>query len=114
MESSAEAKQIRLDEKTLFEFGCNLENNHLKVTLSEIDSSSPSLYAKNLTLEEFHKINPSFKSCDSLEKVKSHMDAIFQSKKVKISQPKENEINLTFQIYIISNVEEFHIILEKK
>ena len=40
------SKQIRLNEETLFEFDCQVEDEYLYLKLNEIDALSPYIYIK--------------------------------------------------------------------
>ena len=65
-------KQIRLNEDTLYQFDCIIDNNQLILKLSELDALAPFIYIKEITLDEIRKCHKAFKSCKDLNEVKEH------------------------------------------
>ena len=109
-----EEKFIKLNPMTFFEYKSNIEDDKLNLTLSEVDSLSPSLYNKSLTLEKIFQIDRVFRSCNSLEEVKMHIDYLVKSKKIKLIQIKSEEIIFELTLYDITIKIKIPILLEKK
>ena len=107
-------KIIRLYHDTLFEFDCNVEDGHLNITLTELDSATPSIYTKSITLEELYEIHISFKSCVDLEAAEEHINYIFKKQGIKIYQNESGEITLDLKIYNISQENIIRMVLKKK
>ena len=81
------SKQIRLNEDTLFEFDCIVEDEYLCLKLNEIDALSPYIYIKKIELKELQKdVHKMFKALDTLEDVKQHIDKLFKNGKIKLSR----------------------------
>ena len=67
-------KQIRLNEETLFEFDCQVEDEYLYLKLNEIDALSPYIYIKKIDLKELQNdVHKMFKALDTLDEVKQHI-----------------------------------------
>ena len=107
-------KQIKLDEDTLFQFDCNVEDDYLILKLSEIDAIAPFIYIKKITLDELIEVHKVFKSCNNLNEVKEHIDKLFEMKKIKLSQNKREEIIFNFKIFYLSFEDKFQIIAKRE
>ena len=107
-------KQIKLDEDTLFQFDCNVEDDYLILKLSEIDALAPFIYIKKITLDELIEVHKVFKSCNNLNEVKEHIDKLFEMKKIKLSQNKREEIIFNFKIFYLSFEDKFQIIAKRE
>ena len=77
-----EKKHIRLNDETLFQFDCFIEDNYLILKLSELDVLAPFIYITKITLDQMKEYHPAFKSCDDLKEVKEHIDRYLKIKKI--------------------------------
>ena len=110
-----EKKLIQLDDDTTFEFKCKVEENNLKLILSEVSALAPFIYETKLTMDAIIKVNDIFKACDNLGKVKEHIDNLFNAKRIKLSSSKNKEIiYCEFRAFNISGEEQFKIPTERK
>ena len=107
-------KQIILDEDTLFQFDCEVDDDYLILKLSEIDALAPFIYIKKITLDELIKAHKAFKACDNLNEVKEHIDRLFLNKRIKLSQKKREEIIFNFKIFYLSHEDKFEIIANRE
>ena len=109
-------KQIRLNEETLFQFDCIIDNNQLILKLSELDALAPFIYIKEITLDEIRKCHKAFKSCKDLNEVKEHIDKLFKNKRISLDQDKNDKTNvkIKFKIFYISLEDDFEIKVERK
>ena len=107
-------KIIKLDDDTVFQFDCIVDDDYLILKLSEIDAVAPYTYCINKTLKQMQDIHKMFKSCDNLDEVKSHIDKLFKNDKIKLSQIKDEEIIFEFKAYFISYEDDFQIVAERK
>ena len=109
------SKQIRLNEDTLFEFDCLVEDEYLCLKLNEIDALSPYIYIKKIELKELQKdVHKMFKALDTLEDVKQHIDKLFKNGKIKLRQERNEEIFFDIKAYYISEEVEFSIKAERE
>ena len=110
-----EKKLIQLDDDTTFEFKCKVEENNLKLILSEVSALAPFIYETKLTMDAIIKVNDIFKACDNLGKIKEHIDNLFNAKRIKLSSNKNKEIiYCEFRAFNISGEEQFKIPTERK
>ena len=110
-----EKKLIQLDDDTTFEFKCKVEENNLKLILSEVSAVAPFIYETKLTMDAIIKVNDIFKACDNLGKIKEHIDNLFNAKRIKLSSSKNKEIiYCEFRAFNISGEEQFKIPTERK
>ena len=110
-----EKKLIQLDDYTTFEFKCKVEENNLKLILSEVSALAPFIYETKLTMDAIIKVNDIFKACDNLGKIKEHIDNLFNAKRIKLSSSKNKEIiYCEFRAFNISGEEQFKIPTERK
>ena len=109
-------KQIRLNEDTLYQFDCIIDNNQLILKLSELDALAPFIYIKEITLDEIRKCHKAFKSCKDLNEVKEHIDKLFKDKRISLDQDKNDKTNIKikFKIFYISYEDKFEIKVERK
>ena len=109
-------KQIRLNEETLFQFDCIIDDNQLILKLSELDALAPFIYIKEITLDEIRKCHKAFKSCKDLNEVKEHIDKLFKDKRISLDQDKSDKTNvkIKFKIFYISLEDDFEIKVERK
>ena len=109
-------KQIRLNEETLFQFDCIIDDNQLILKLSELDALAPFIYIKEITLDEIRKCHKAFKSCKDLNEVKEHIDKLFKNKRISLDQDKSDKTNvkIKFKIFYISYEDDFEIKVERK
>ena len=109
-------KQIRLNEETLFQFDCIIDDNQLILKLSELDALAPFIYIKEITLDEIRKCHKAFKSCKDLNEVKEHIDKLFKNKRISLDQDKSDKTNvkIKFKIFYISLEDDFEIKVERK
>ena len=109
-------KQIRLNEDTLYQFDCIIDNNLLILKLSELDALAPFIYIKEITLDEIRKCHKAFKSCKDLNEVKEHIDKLFKDKRISLDQDKNDKTNIKikFKIFYISYEDKFEIKVERK
>ena len=109
------SKQIRLNEDTLFEFDCLVEDEYLCLKLNEIDALSPYIYIKKIELKELQKdVHKMFKALDTLKDVKEHIDKLFKNGKIKLRQERNEEIFFDIKAYYISEEVEFSIKAERE
>ena len=109
------SKQIRLNEDTLFEFDCLVEDEYLCLKLNEIDALSPYIYIKKIELKELQKdVHKMFKALDTLKDVKQHIDKLFKNGKIKLRQERKEEIFFDIKAYYISEEVEFSIKAERE
>ena len=104
-----EKERIKLDEDTIYRFSCTVDNEYLKLKLSEIGAFAPYIYEILLTLDEIKKKYKTFRSCDNLEEVKEHIMTLFNSKKIKLCKEKEDTIKFKISLYWISIQETIEI-----
>ena len=110
-----EKKLIQLDDDTTFEFKCKVEENNLKLILSEVSALAPFIYETKLTMDAIIKVNDIFKACDNLGKIKEHIDNLFNAKRIKLSSSKNKEIiYCEFRAFNMSGEEQFKIPTERK
>ena len=109
-------KQIRLNDETLFQFDCIIDDNQLILKLSELDALAPFIYIKEITLDEIRKCHKAFKSCKDLNEVKEHIDKLFKNKRISLDQDKSDKTNvkIKFKIFYISLEDDFEIKVERK
>ena len=109
-------KQIRLNDETLFQFDCIIDDNQLILKLSELDALAPFIYIKEITLDEIRKCHKAFKSCKDLNEVKEHIDKLFKNKRISLDQDKNDKTNvkIKFKIFYISLEDDFEIKVERK
>ena len=110
-------KHIRLNDETLFQFECIIEDNYyLILKLSELDALAPFIYIKEITLDEIRKCHKAFKSCEDLNEVKEHIDKLFKNKRISLDQDKNDKTNIKikFKIFYISYEDKFEIKVERK
>ena len=109
-------KHIKLNQDTLFQFDCIVNEDYLSLKLSEIDDLAPFIFLKNITLNEIRRYHKVFKSCENLNEVKEHIDRLFKNGKITLSQEKdkEDEIIFKFKTFYISYEDEFEIIAERR
>ena len=109
-------KQIRLNDETLFQFDCIIDDNQLILKLSELDALAPFIYIKEITLDEIRKCHKAFKSCEDLNEVKEHIDKLFRNKRISLDQDKSDKTNvkIKFKIFYISLEDDFEIKVERK
>ena len=88
--------QLSLDQDTIFDYSCTVEDDKLYIKLSEISSYAPFIYESYLSKEDFIRIHRMFKSCDNVKDIKRHLDNLF--KKNNIQLIKESEDSITFVI----------------
>ena len=109
------SKQIRLNEETLFEFDCQVEDEYLYLKLNEIDALSPYIYIKKIDLKELQDdVHKMFKALDTLEEVKQHIEHLFKDGKIKLRQERKEEIFFDIKAYYISEEVKFSIKAERE
>ena len=106
----SEDEKIKLDDK-IFQFDYKVEGDELILTLSELDVLPPFIYQVNITMEELIKKNKIFKACKDLDEVKGHIKKLLQNNMITLSQNKNEEDKITFNIKALrlSDVEEIVI-----
>ena len=97
-------ERIELDNDTIYRFSCTVKNNLLTLRLSEIGSFAPFIYETELTIEDIHSNYKMFRSCDTLEEVKSHIDKLFNKKQFKLKKEKEGFIKFIITTHHISKI----------
>ena len=97
-------ERIELDNDTIYRFSCTVNNNLLTLRLSEIGSFAPFIYETELTIEDIHSNYKMFRSCDTLEEVKSHIDKLFNKKQFKLKKEKEGFIKFIITTHHISKI----------
>ena len=102
-------ERIKLDNDTVFRFSCSVEDENLKLKLSEIGSFAPYIYEKLISLDEMKRQYKMFKSCDTLKEVKRHIDNLFRDKKIELTKDKEETITFHLTVYSISEVKKIQI-----
>ena len=108
-------KQIRLNEETLFEFDCQVEDEYLYLKLNEIDALSPYIYIKKIDLKELQNdVHKMFKALDTLDEVKQHILQLFKDGKIKLRQERNEEIFFDIKAYYISEEVKFSIKAERE
>ena len=108
-------KQIRLNEETLFEFDCQVEDEYLYLKLNEIDALSPYIYIKKIDLKELQNdVHKMFKALDTLDEVKEHILQLFKDGKIKLRQERNEEIFFDIKAYYISEEVKFSIKAERE
>ena len=107
-------RQIKLNEDTLFEFDCFVEDDHLTLELSEIDALAPFIYIKDITMPEIIKAHKMFKACDDLDEVCKHIQNLFKDRKIILVQNKDDEIILKIKAWHISDEVPFDIIAKRE
>ena len=107
-------KQIILNEDTLFQFDCEVDDDYLILKLSEIDALSPFIYIKKITLDELIKAHKAFKACDNLNEAKEHINRLFINERIKLSQKKREEIIFNFKILYLSIEDKFEIVANRE
>ena len=109
------SKQIRLNEETLFEFDCQVEDEYLYLKLNEIDALSPYIYIKKIDLKELQNdVHKMFKALDTLDEVKQHILQLFKDGKIKLRQERNEEIFFDIKAYYISEEVKFSIKAERE
>ena len=109
------SKQIRLNEETLFEFDCLVEDEYLYLKLNEIEALSPYIYIKKIDLKELQKdVHKMFKALDTLDEVKQHIEQLFKDGKIKLRQERNEEIFFDIKAYYISEEVKFSIKAERE
>ena len=87
--------KISLDENTHFKFLCRVSNQNLFLILKPtggLDEYAPFTYERRLSWEDIIKIHPMFKSCNKdLNKVKAHIDNLFNQKRIKLKKNNDEE-----------------------
>ena len=108
-------KKIKLNDNTIYQFDCNVNDNYISLILTEIDLLAPFVYQRDITLKELIDINKIFRACDDLNEVKKHFENLFKKKMIELSQDENQKDKITFKIKAnnISLVEKFDIILER-
>ena len=101
--------RIKLDNDTIFRFSCSVEDENLKLKLSEIGSFAPYIYEKLITLDEMKQQYKMFRSCENLKEVKRHIDNLFRDKKIELTKDKEDTITFNLTVYSISEVKKIQI-----
>ena len=96
---------IILDNNTIFRFSCTVNNTLLTLRLSEIGSFAPYIYETELTLEDIHSNYKMFRSCDTLEEVKSHINKLFTKNQFVLKKEKEGFIKFIITTHHISKIE---------
>jgi hypothetical protein len=106
----SEDEKIKLDDK-IFQFDYKVEGDELILTLFELDVLPPFIYQVNITMEELIKKNKIFKACKDLDEVKGHIKKLLQNNMITLSQNKNEEDKITFNIKALrlSDVEEIVI-----
>ena len=104
-----EDQRIELDKDTIFRFSCTIEDESLKLNLFEIGSFAPYIYEKLITLYEMKEQYKMFRSCDTLENVKYHIDKLFKNKKITLTKDKEDTITFHLKAYLISEEKNIEI-----
>ena len=102
-------ERIKLDNDTIFRFSCSVEDENLKLKLSEIGSFAPYIYEKLITLDEMKQQYKMFRSCENLKEVKRHIDNLFRDKKIELTKDKEDTITFNLTVYSISEVKKIQI-----
>ena len=97
-------ERIELDNDTIYRFSCTVKNNLLTLRLSEIGSFAPFIYETELTIEDIHSNYKMFRSCDTLEEVKTHIDKLFNKKQFKLKKEKEGFIKFIITTHHISKI----------
>ena len=97
-----ENERIKLNDDTIFRFSCTENNGYLKLKLTEIGAFAPYIYEIVLTLAEIKNKYKMFRSCDDLAAVKRHILKLFNKKKIKLVQEKEDSIKFILTLYDIS------------
>ena len=98
-----ENERIKLDNDTIYHFSCAIDNNYLVLTLNEIGAFAPYIYRCLLSLEEIQAKYKMFRSCDTLDQVKEHIDRLFNDKKIKLSKD-DDVITFNLSVYEISEL----------
>ena len=108
-------KKIKLNDNTIYQFDCIVNDNYLSLILTEIDLLAPFVYQRDITLKELIGINKIFRACDDLNEIKKHFENLFKKKMIELSQDENQKDKITFKIKAnnISLVEKFEIILER-
>ena len=104
-----EKQRIKLDVDTIYRFSNTIENGYLKLELREIGAFAPYIYQSILTLNGIKKKYPMFRSCNTLEAVKQHIDKLFGDKKVKLRKDNEDSIIFVITVYNISETKDIEI-----
>jgi len=102
-------ERIKLDNDTIFRFSCSVEEENLKLNLSEIGSFAPYIYEKLISLDEMKKQYKMFRSCENLKEVKRHIDNLFRDKKIELTKDKEDTITFHLTVYSISEIKKIQI-----
>ena len=102
-------ERIKLDNDTIFRFSCSVEDENLKLKLSEIGSFAPYIYEKLISLDEMKQQYKMFRSCENLKEVKRHIDNLFRDKKIELTKDKEDTIAFNLTVYSISEVKKIQI-----
>ena len=110
-----EDKKIELNDNTIYQFDCILNDNYISLILTEIDLLAPFVYQRDITLKELIEINKIFRACDDLNEVKNHFENLFKKKMIKLSQDENQKDKITFKIKAnnISREEKFEIVAER-
>ena len=102
-------ERIKLDNDTIFRFSCSVEDENLKLKLSEIGSFAPYIYEKLISLDEMKQQYKMFRACENLKEVKRHIDNLFRDKKIELTKDKEDTITFNLTVYSISEVKKIQI-----
>ena len=102
-------ERIKLDNDTIFRFSCSVEDENLKLKLSEIGSFAPYIYEKLISIDEMKQQYKMFRSCENLKEVKRHIDNLFRDKKIELTKDKEDTITFNLTVYSISEVKKIQI-----
>ena len=110
-----EDKKIELNDNTIYQFDCIVNDNYISLILTEIDLLAPFVYQRDITLKELIEINKIFRACDDLNEVKNHFENLFKKKMIKLSQDENQKDKITFKIKAnnISREEKFEIVAER-
>ena len=107
--------QKRIGDDNIFRFECDIEDDHLRIGLKEINVYSPYYYETFFTLDELQKKNEIFKSCNTLEKVKEHLVKLFQGKNTILhSLEDDKKIRMDLKMWDISTLIDDNFILDRK
>ena len=112
--SDVKDKIIKLNEDTIFQFDCTVNNNYLILSFSEVDALAPFIYTKNMSLKDIIKAHKIFRACDDLNEVQKYIINLFKKGKISLSQKKSEELILKIKVYNISFEDGFEIIVERK
>ena len=89
------------EDDTIFKFECDIENDKLVITLSEIGALCPFIYQRRLTQDKLIRYHKLFKACDDLEEVKSHITNLLEQKQIKVKKDEENN-NIYLEMFVLN------------